>query len=94
MKWNRFRTSEKNPFKKLRRLRRRVYVWRVWRRQGRPMDGPVVLEVGNLIQQSDGRKMISGWWWDFRYTRPKLVTHENLWEFLADRYPVTWEWDE
>lgn len=70
----------------LRRARNAVRDHVLWVRQGCPTDGPIVLRVGTLEIWPDGHRAIQWWSWSSaRMSRP--IKTDELWEFLALRYP-------
>lgn len=56
-----------------------------WLEQGAPVNGPVVVEVGNLFVSPDGHRTISDWGWDTAFMN--TITIDQLWDFLVTRYP-------
>lgn len=66
------------------RLRR----WWQWRRQGSPRDFPVIVETGQLIRRTDGRKIVWGWHFDLNWMQSP-IDPESLWDEMARRYPAT-----
>ncbi|WP_346007161.1 hypothetical protein [Janibacter terrae] len=69
------------------RLGRRARHWWAWVRQGRRRDVPTVLRVGRLVIHPDGRRVITGWSFDLRRMSSGMSVDNDLWEFLALRYP-------
>lgn len=74
---------------------------RLWKEQGRPVDQPVVVDVGWLVVRESGRRHICNWGlWVGRLETPWPEQGENLdqdtfdrlWEYLALRYPDTIRW--
>lgn len=65
----------------------------VWAAQGCPVDGPVVLKVGQLMMSMptaedpfpEGR-VIRNWTLDYRWAADRRVTCD-LWGFLLERFP-------
>ncbi len=70
-----------------RKIRTGIHTWVKWHQQGKPTNGPVVIRQGSLTLDADGKRHISDWHWDPHY-QTKTVTREELWDFLAARYPV------
>lgn len=70
-----------------RRLRNRLRSAWLWRRQGRPVDEPIVVRQGRIVSCRHGYYLVTNWHWDFRYLFPGR-TGQVVWDAdtTVDRY--------
>ena len=81
----------RHPSWGLRMIRNRLRDEVLWRQQGRPADGIVVVSRGELRVGPEDQKCIYGWSLSFgpRFGFAGPVTSDDLWSILERRYPET-----
>ncbi|GAB3663509.1 hypothetical protein GCM10027596_26770 [Nocardioides korecus] len=70
-----------------RRLRNRIRSAWLWRRQGRPLDEPIVVRRGQITSCRHGHYLVTDWCWDFRHQTSPIAA-DILVDRYTGRYPV------